>query len=171
MRYACRARPPTVRGGSRRPSIVAKATFSLRAALPTLTSHRSMTCAGLRFRSATRRIIGRTLFRQGRSAISPTLRPRPKLDSQGIWRDPGLQVHRVRSAAAGRTRRSAYSHLRACAQGSLSQRQADRTAADLRRPGRDRDRECPTVRRGAGQDARPHGGAHLPDRKRQYPQA
>ena len=30
-----------------------------------------------------------------------------------------------------------------------------RTAADLRRPGRDRDRECSSVRRGAGQDTRP----------------
>ena len=42
-------------------------------------------------------------------------------------------------------------------------------AGDLRRPGRDRHRQCSTVRRGAGQDARPHGGPHLPDRQRQYP--
>ena len=51
------------------------------------------------------------------------------------------------------------------------QRQADRAAADLRRPGRDRHRQCPPVRRGAGQDARSDGGPHLPDRQRQYPAA
>ena len=33
-------------------------------------------------------------------------------------------------------------------------RQADRARADLRRPGRDRDRECPPVRRSAGAHAR-----------------
>ena len=44
-----------------------------------------------------------------------------------------------------------------------------RSCHDLRRPGRDRDRKCPPVRRGAGQDARPHRGPHLPDRQRQHP--
>ena len=44
------------------------------------------------------------------------------------------------------------------------QRQADRTAADLRRPGGDRHRECAAVRRGAGEDARPHGVAAAADR-------
>ncbi len=44
-------------------------------------------------------------------------------------------------------------------------------AANLRRPGRDRHRKCPAVRRGAGQDPRSHGGADLPDRKQQYPRA
>ena len=37
-------------------------------------------------------------------------------------------------------------------------------AADLRRPGRDRDRQCPAVRGGAGEDARPHGIAGAADR-------
>ena len=43
-------------------------------------------------------------------------------------------------------------------------------AADLRRPGRDRDRERPAVRRGAGKDARPHGGAAAADRHRRRAQ-
>ena len=38
--------------------------------------------------------------------------------------------------------------------GAAVQRQADRLAADLRRPGRDRHRQRPPVRRGAGEDAR-----------------
>ena len=43
---------------------------------------------------------------------------------------------------------------------------ADSAVADLRRPGGDRHRECAAVRRGAGQDPRPHGSADLPDRER-----
>ena len=38
-------------------------------------------------------------------------------------------------------------------------RAADRTGPDLRRPGRDRDRERPAVRRGAGEHPRSHRGA------------
>ena len=42
--------------------------------------------------------------------------------------------------------------------------------SDLRRPGRDRHRERAPVRRGAGENPRPHGGADVPDRQQQYPQ-
>ena len=42
----------------------------------------------------------------------------------------------------------------------------DRTRPDLRRPGGDRDRERAPVRRGAGEDARPHRGAATADRDR-----
>ena len=42
----------------------------------------------------------------------------------------------------------------------------DRTRADLRRPGRHRDRERAAVRRGAGAHARPRGGAATADRDR-----
>ena len=43
-------------------------------------------------------------------------------------------------------------------------------AADLRRPGRDRHRECAAVQRGAGEDARPHGVAAAADRHRRRAQ-
>ncbi len=43
-----------------------------------------------------------------------------------------------------------------------------RSCHDLRRPGRDRDRERPPVRRGAGTHARSYRSADLPDRKREY---
>ena len=46
------------------------------------------------------------------------------------------------------------------------QRKTDRPAADLRRPGGDRHRERPAVRRGAGKDARAHRIAAAADRHR-----
>ena len=55
-------------------------TFSLRAESPTLTPHRSISCAGLRLLIDNSTYIGRT-FQAGASAISPTLRPRRRLDS------------------------------------------------------------------------------------------
>jgi len=48
-------------------------------------------------------------------------------------------------------------------------RQADRTGHDLRRPGRNRYRERPSVRRSSGQNPRTGGGADLSDRKQQHP--
>ncbi len=42
--------------------------------------------------------------------------------------------------------------------------------ADLRRPGRDRDRERAPVRRGAGEDPRPHGSAAAANRHRRHSQ-
>ena len=44
------------------------------------------------------------------------------------------------------------------------QRQADRTPANFRRPGGDRDQQRSPVRRGAGEDARPDGGASAANR-------
>ena len=52
-------------------------------------------------------------------------------------------------------------------QGSPSlQRQTDCLASNLRRPGGDRDWQCPAVRGGAGENARPHGVAAAADRDR-----
>ena len=59
--------------------------------------------------------------------------------------------HHVECAAAARRRE--HRRDRASPHRSASvQRQADRLAADLRRPGRDRDRQCPAVRGGAGHE-------------------
>ena len=49
-------------------------------------------------------------------------------------------------------------------------RQTGRTGFHLRRPGGDRNRECAAVRRGAGQDTRPHGIAAAADRHRRSAQ-
>ena len=70
-------------------------------------------------------------------------------EAQNI-RGQRLPQHAGRAAdARGRGDRPS-SYLRRA--GSAVRRKADRAAANLRRPGRDRDRECPAVRRGAGQD-------------------
>ena len=117
----------------------------------------------------TRQLVGRALLeRQGRA------------DSRCAGR-PGIRISRSSRSARAATARSGVPLLR---EGEADRRASSSRAttvepftdkqielvSDLRRPGRDRHRERPPVRRGAGQDARPHGGADLPDRQRQHPQ-
>ena len=66
---------------------------------------------------------------------------------------------------ARRRGRSAFSRWRASAPDPFTPRQIE-LVADLRRPGRHRDRERAAVRRGAGAHARPHRSAATADRDR-----
>ena len=79
----------------------------------------------------------------------------------------GYRTHPQRTPAAG-----GRSDRRDCAsprRGSSVHREADRSAADLCRPGSDRNRKCPAVRRGPGAYARPHRVAAAADRDRGSP--
>ena len=93
----------------------------------------------------------------------------------------GLHVCRRAAGSAGLSHRSSRVPLlregeadrrlrHAPHRGQAVQRQADRAAADLRRPGGDRHRERPAVRRGAGAHARAERGAAAADGDRRRAQ-
>ena len=76
---------------------------------------------------------------------------------------PGRAAHHALGADAARRQSDRGDH-RHPPGGRAVQRQADRPVEDLRRPGGDRDRECPAVQRTERAHRRPPGIARIPDR-------
>ena len=100
--------------------------------------------------------------RRGRRLVLGPAVPRGRRDCAASARSSRCRCSR------GRRRRGGRSGSTATAGGRLRARR-DRAAPDLRRPGRDRDRERAAAQRAAGQECRPHRIPRAADRDERDP--